>query len=396
MMSLRWVSSFPSCTSFVKSIVATRFVRSRLFTTIVSDAILKQLKDSYLRHKELSELLEKSTDLPRDQYISISHELSELYDKFDCYKQYLKVSRDIADAKELLRDEKDKEMKEMLHDELSRLQQEEIRIFEEANRISLPSNKEDKKNCTIEVRAGAGGAEACLFTEDIMNMYKNYCSLKGWKWTLLSSNIPTGGGVKEAIVKITGEGSFGVLRTESGVHRVQRVPETESQGRIHTSTMTVAVLPEVENVEALIRPEDLRIDVYRSSGKGGQHVNKTESAVRITHIPTGIVVANQDERNQHMNKAKAMQVLAIRLQNRQDSLFNDELDSERRSQIGTGERSEKNRTYNYPNSRITDHRIGLTLYGMDKMMSGELLDEFTSALKQWRIEKEFEELAREH
>ena len=291
-----------------------------------------------------------------------------------------------------MKEESDKEIVDMANEDMTRLLEEEKRIAEEAHQISLPSNLEDKKNCTIEVRAGAGGAEACLFTEDILNMYKSYCGLKDWKWSLLSCNMANGGGVKEAIVRITGEGSYGILRTESGVHRVQRVPETESQGRIHTSTMTVAVLPEVENVELLIRPEDLRIDTYRSSGKGGQHVNKTESAVRITHLPTGIVVANQDERNQHMNKAKAMQILAIRLQNRQDSMMSEEVDSERKAQIGTGERCEKNRTYNYPNSRITDHRVGLTLYGMDKMMRGELLDEFAGALKKWRIQQELERL----
>ena len=353
---------------------------------------MTKLKSSYERHNELTRQLEKATDMSREQYIAVNHELSQLFDQYDCYKRYLKVSKEIQEVQELLKEESDKEIVDMANEDMTRLLEEEKRIAEEAHQISLPSNLEDKKNCTIEVRAGAGGAEACLFTEDILNMYKSYCGLKDWKWSLLSCNMANGGGVKEAIVRITGEGSYGILCTESGVHRVQRVPETESQGRIHTSTMTVAVLPEVENVELLIRPEDLRIDTYRSSGKGGQHVNKTESAVRITHLPTGIVVANQDERNQHMNKAKAMQILAIRLQNRQDSMMSEEVDSERKAQIGTGERCEKNRTYNYPNSRITDHRVGLTLYGMDKMMRGELLDEFAGALKKWRIQQELERL----
>ncbi|OAO15699.1 peptide chain release factor 1 [Blastocystis sp. ATCC 50177/Nand II] len=387
MLPLRFLSASSTLLQLVRQ---GGGVAVRAFSNSLNSSILKQMKSSYARHEELSQRLEKSTDLPREEYIKMNHELSALYDKYDCYKKYMRVTKEIQEAKEMIAEESDKEMIKLAEEDLSRLLKEEESIIEEANHISLPSNLEDKKNCTLEVRAGAGGAEASLFTEDIFNMYKNYCALKDWKWSILSLNTSSGGGIKEAIVKITGEGSYGTLRTESGVHRVQRVPETESQGRIHTSTMTVAVFPEVENVDLLIRPEDLRIDVYRSSGKGGQHVNKTESAVRITHIPTGIVVANQDERSQHMNKAKAMQILAIRLQNRQDAMMNEEALTDR--QIGSGERCEKNRTYNYPNSRITDHRIGLTLYGMDKMMNGELLDEFAGALKRWRIQKEFEAL----
>jgi peptide chain release factor 1 len=246
--------------------------------------------------------------------------------------------------------------------------------------LLLPRDPNDEKNVLLEVRAGTGGEEAALFAADIFRMYLRFAERKGWQSEIMSCHETDSGGFKEVIVLISGQGAYSQLKFESGVHRVQRVPTTESQGRIHTSAVTVAVLPEAEEVELDINPEDLRIDVFRASGPGGQHVNKTESAVRITHIPTGLVVSCQDEKSQFKNKAKAMKVLSARLMDKLESERHAEEAAARKSQVGSGDRSERIRTYNFPQGRVTDHRINLTLYKLPQIMEGEGLDELIEAL----------------
>ncbi|MBQ2756831.1 MAG: peptide chain release factor 1, partial [Oscillospiraceae bacterium] len=253
-------------------------------------------------------------------------------------------------------------------------------IAAELKILLLPRDPNDDKNVVVEIRGGAGGEEAALFAGSLFRMYSMYAESKGWKTEILGSNDTELGGFKEVSFLIEGDGAYSKLKYESGVHRVQRVPDTEASGRIHTSTVTVAVLPEVEDVELEILPTDLQIDTYRSGGAGGQHVNKTESAIRITHLPTGIVVECQDERSQHKNKDKAMRVLRSRLYERMQQEQADKIASERRSQVGTGDRSERIRTYNFPQGRVTDHRIGLTLYKIEAIMNGSI-DEITDALR---------------
>jgi len=272
----------------------------------------------------------------------------------------------------------------MIKEELAEYKSKIVDIESEIYRALIPKDVIDERSAILEVRAGAGGSEAQLFTEDLFNMYQKYAELKNWQFEILDLAKTGVGGYREASASITGEGVFGRLKFEAGVHRVQRVPQTEAQGRVHTSTATVAILPEPEEVDIKIHPKDLRIDVYRASGAGGQHVQKTESAVRITHIPTGVVVAIQDERSQHQNKLKAMKILRARLYEAERIKHAELRDADRKAQVGTGERNERIRTYNYQQSRITEHRCNQNFFGIEAMMSGGLLDNIIDDLTAWQ------------
>jgi peptide chain release factor 1 len=310
----------------------------------------------------------------------ISRERKELMEILEVGREYKKVYQTIKDDEKVRREESDKELLEMVHAELEELRPKLEDLEEQLKLLLVPRDPNDVKNTIMEIRAGTGGEEAALFAADLFRMYQRYIEENGWRLEVMTSN-PTGvGGFKEIIFLVEGEGVYGNLKFESGVHRVQRVPETEASGRIHTSAASVAVLPEAEDVDIDIDPNDLRIDVYRSSGPGGQSVNTTDSAVRITHIPTGLVVSCQDEKSQLKNKNKAMKVLRARLLDKATAEQNAARASQRKAQVSTGDRSAKIRTYNFPQGRLTDHRIGLTLYKLDSIMEGEL-DEVIEALK---------------
>ncbi|MBD5147148.1 MAG: peptide chain release factor 1 [Ruminococcus sp.] len=313
-------------------------------------------------------------------YASLMKEYKNLTPVVEKYREYVKCKKTMEDAKELL-DEAggDKEMKELAQLEFDESREALETLNEELKILLLPKDPNDDKNVIIEIRGGAGGEEASLFAGSLYRMYTMYAEARRWKTEILNSNETELGGFKEVSFSVEGDGAYSRFKYESGVHRVQRVPETESQGRIHTSTVTVAVLAEADEVELEIAPTDLKIDVFRASGAGGQHINKTESAVRITHLPTGVVVECQDERSQHKNKDKAMKILRSRLYEALLEEQNDKIASERKSQVGTGNRSERIRTYNFPESRVTDHRIGLTLYRLESILNGSL-DEVIDAL----------------
>lgn len=317
------------------------------------------------------------SDQPRFQRLAKAH--SELEPVVEAYQRYRKLLRSVEEAKALLHDGTEDDVRELAEAELEELASKREKLEEELTLLLLPRDPADEKNIILEVRAGAGGDEAALFAAELVRMYSRYAELQGWKIEMLSSNQTGVGGVKEAILSIEGRGAYSRLKFESGVHRVQRVPVTESSGRIHTSTVTVAVLPEAEDVEIQIDPKDLRIDVFRSTGPGGQSVNTTDSAVRITHLPTGMVVSCQDEKSQHKNRAKAMKVLRARLLEAATAEQAAEISQARRQQVGTGDRSERIRTYNFPQGRVTDHRIGLTLYSLLRILEGEL-EELIGAL----------------
>lgn len=307
-------------------------------------------------------------------------DLGEMEPIVQKYSEYKKVVEGIREAKEILADGgSDEEMRELAKMELSELEDDEARISEELKILLIPKDPNDQKNVILEVRAGTGGDEAALFGADLLRMYMRYAERRGWKTEIMDSNDTGIGGIKEASVLIKGKGAYSRLKYESGVHRVQRVPETESSGRIHTSAATVAVLPEVDDVEVDLNPNDVRVDVYRASGNGGQCVNTTDSAVRLTHIPTGLVVTCQDEKSQLKNKDKAFKVLRAKLYDMKLQEQHDEQAEARKSQVGSGDRSERIRTYNFPQGRVSDHRIGLTIYKLDYFLDGDM-DEIIDAL----------------
>lgn len=307
-------------------------------------------------------------------WTKLCKELSDITPIVEKYREYKKAKDDIDEAKEMLSDKIDKDFREMVENELSDARQRLELTTEELKILLLPHDPNDDKNVIVEIRAGAGGEEAALFVAALFRMYSMYAEANRFKIEIIDQNETGLGGFKEIVFNVNGKGAYSRLKFESGVHRVQRVPETESSGRIHTSTVTVAVLPEAEEVDVEINNTDLRIDVYRASGAGGQHINKTESAVRITHIPTGVVVACQSERSQHQNKEAAMRVLRSKLYEETLRQKQQELADERKSQVGTGDRSERIRTYNYPQGRVTDHRIGLTLHKLEQILNGDLTE----------------------
>ena len=328
---------------------------------------------------ELEKLLADSEVLKDAQkYRQYAKEHADLSKIVQVYREYKKLQKELEENKELLLD-KDEELRNLAKAEISTLNKKIAEKKQELKILLLPKESADERNIIFEIRAGTGGEEAALFAADLFKMYTKYAENKGWRVEMLSSHFTGMGGIKEIIAAIEGKGVYSRLKYESGVHRVQRVPETESQGRIHTSAVTVAVLPEAKEVEIEIDPKDLKIDLFRASGPGGQHVNVTDSAVRITHLPTGIVVQCQDERSQYKNKAKAMKILRARLLEKKRQEQEQQMVEERRSQVGTGDRSERIRTYNFPQGRVTDHRIGLTLYRLEEVLEGDL-DEIIDAL----------------
>ena len=309
------------------------------------------------------------------EYQKVVREHSHLVKLNNKYQEYMKVQQEILDNRVILFDEtEDQEMKDLARAELEDLAEQERQLDQEMKIILLPKDPNDDKNIFLEIRAGTGGDEAALFTGDLFRMYSRFAENMGWKVEIMSSNPIGIGGFKEIIALISGEQVYSKLKYESGVHRVQRVPETETQGRIHTSAVTVAILPEADEVELNIDMNELKFDVFRSSGPGGQSVNTTDSAVRVTHLPTGLVVICQDEKSQHKNKAKALVVLRARLLDQMERERHDKISQDRKSQVGSGDRSERIRTYNFPQGRMTDHRINLTLYKLDSIMSGKIED----------------------
>ncbi len=316
-----------------------------------------------------------------ERYVVLSKEYSDLGDVVGVIRQYQDLRSEAADLKEILEDaDSDADMREMAQDEYDAVDAKLPELEQKIRLLLLPKDAADAKNAILEVRAGTGGQEAALFAGDLFRMYQRYADIKGWKLEIISVSEGDVGGYKEIIANISGKGVFARLKYESGVHRVQRVPETESGGRIHTSAATVAVLPEAEEVDIEIDEKDLRVDVFRASGPGGQSVNTTDSAVRITHLPTGLVVSQQDEKSQHKNRAKAMKVLRARLYEQERRKLADERAAARRGQVGSGDRSERIRTYNFPQGRVSDHRINLTLYKLEAILAGEAVDEIVDAL----------------
>lgn len=342
-------------------------------------SFIENLDKIIKKHGELSDKL--SGNLSGEEYSKLSKEFSDLSNVVEEITKYKKVVSDIDGLKSILGDESsDKEMQEMAEMELSELEKELPELEHSVKVALLPKDKADEKNAILEVRAGTGGDEAALFASDLFSMYQRFAENHGWRFEVLSISDTGIGGYKEASAIIHGKGAFAKLKFESGAHRVQRIPSTESSGRIHTSAATVAVLPEAEEVDVKIEDKDLRIDTYRASGAGGQHVNTTDSAVRVTHIPTGLVVTQQDEKSQHKNKAKALKVLRSRLFDFERQKAESERAASRKNQVGSGDRSERIRTYNFPQGRVTDHRINMTLYKIDAILCEGELDELVNAL----------------
>lgn len=338
---------------------------------------LEQVEARFVKVNDLLCLPETVTD--QTKYAELMRELKNLTPVVETFRKYKNTIGNGEAAKEMLADCNDKELQEMLELEIEESKAKALELNDKLKVLLLPKDPNDDKNVIIEIRAGAGGEEAALFANSLFRMYSMYSESRGWHPEVLSVNETGLGGVKEISFMIEGDGAYSRFKFESGVHRVQRVPETESGGRIHTSTVTVAVLPEAEEVDIDIDPTELQIDTFRSSGAGGQHVNKTESAIRITHLPTGTVVECQDERSQHKNRERAMKILRSRLLDAERERQNAEIADERRSQVGTGDRSERIRTYNFPQGRVSDHRIGLTLYRIEAIMNGDI-DEIIDAL----------------
>ena len=339
----------------------------------------EKLSQVVARFDEVNALL--TTTSNTDDLVKLNKEFATLSPVVEIIKKYQNAQKNLTEAEQIAGDETmDKELRDMASEEYYALKEELPQIEHEIKVALLPKSEDDEKNAILEVRAGTGGDEAALFAAVLFEMYQRYAAKQGWKFEVLDANENGIGGYKEASAKITGTDVFAKLKFESGAHRVQRVPVTESQGRVHTSAATVAVLPEIEEVDLYINPADLKIDVYRASGAGGQHVNKTESAIRITHIPTGVVVQCQDERSQFKNREKALNHLRAKLYDMQKQTIDANYSETRKLQVGSGDRSERIRTYNYPQGRVTDHRINLTLYKLDDVVSGEALGEIIDAL----------------
>ncbi|PWW10673.1 peptide chain release factor 1 [Mangrovibacter plantisponsor] len=334
-------------------------------------SIVAKLEALHERHEEVQALLgDAATIADQDRFRALSREYAQLADVSRCFQQWQQNAEDIETAESLL---SDPEMREMAQEELDQARKMQESLEQQLQLLLLPKDPDDERSAFVEVRAGTGGDEAAIFAGDLFRMYSRYAESRRWQVEIMSANDGEHGGYKEVIARVSGDGVYGRLKFESGGHRVQRVPATESQGRIHTSACTVAVMPELPEAEMPdINPGDLRIDTFRSSGAGGQHVNTTDSAIRITHLPTGIVVECQDERSQHKNKAKALSVLGARIRAQEESRRHQEEATTRRNLLGTGDRSDRNRTYNFPQGRVTDHRINLTLYRLDEVMEGKL------------------------
>lgn len=340
---------------------------------------LKKIKEKFDKINE--QLADESNLSNTEKLVSLSKERSELEEIVAVYDEYTKVSNDLESNFEIINSTNDKELKELAELEIEDLMKKKEELEEKLTTLLLPKDPNDNKNVILEIRAGTGGEEAAIFAADLFRMYSRYAEIKGWKTELIDINDTGGlGGIKEVVLSISGENVYGNLKFESGVHRVQRVPLTEASGRVHTSAASVVVLPEVEDVQVEINPNDLKIDVYRSGGAGGQNVNKVETAIRITHIPTGIVVQCQDERSQLKNRQKAMKVLKARLYDLKLKEQTQQIDVQRKSMVRSGDRSDKIRTYNFPQNRVTDHRINLTLYNLSEIIDGNL-DELIEQLK---------------
>jgi peptide chain release factor 1 len=350
-------------------------------------SIQSRLEQLVERFEEVSALLSDAGVIAnQNKFRELSREYAEIEPVVQCFQAWQHSLVDINEARELCKDG-DADMREMAEEELRTAQQASEELDAELQGLMLPKDPNDGKNVFLEVRAGAGGDEAAIFAGDLFRMYSRFAERRRWQVEILSASDGEHGGYKEVIARVTGSGVYGTLKFESGVHRVQRVPETESQGRIHTSACTVAVMPEADEAEAVeINKGDLRVDTFRASGAGGQHVNKTDSAIRITHLPSGLVVECQEERSQHKNRAKAMSLLASRLQNIETERANQSMAETRKSLVGSGDRSERIRTYNFPQSRVTDHRINLTLYKLDEVIAGDLDSVIRPLLQEHQVE----------
>ena len=351
-------------------------------------SILEKLQILTERYQEVGALLGDSEIISnQDKYRELSKEYAELEPVVQCFERYESVQGDMADARAML-DESDPEMREMAKEELDAALALVEPLEAELQKLLLPKDPRDGKNVFLEIRAGTGGDEAAIFAGDLFRMYSRYAEAQRWQIEVISQNDGDHGGFKEIITRVVGAGVYSKFKFESGAHRVQRVPATESQGRIHTSACTVAVMPEAdEAAEISINKADLRVDTFRASGAGGQHVNKTDSAIRLTHIPSGVVVECQDERSQHKNRAKAMSLLVARLANSAEEKAAKEISDERKSLVGSGDRSERIRTYNYPQGRVTDHRINLTLYKLDEIMQGQLNDVVQPLINEYQADQ---------
>ena len=356
------------------------------------DKLFDRLQMLADRYEELGELL-SDPDVIADskRFMELSKEMADLRETVEKYEKYKQVVQQIKDDEEMLSTGLDDEMAAMVKEELSDSKNEKQKLEQEIKILLLPKDPNDGKDLIMEIRGAAGGDEASLFAADLFSMYSKYAERQGWSIEVIDKNMTEVGGFKEIALTINGKNVWSKLKYESGAHRVQRVPVTESAGRVHTSTATVVVMPEEEDVEIDLDPKDIRVDVYRSSGAGGQHINKTRSAVRMTHLPTGIVVAMQDQRSQQQNREKAMKILKARVYDYYKSQEQSEYDENRKSAVGTGDRSERIRTYNYPQNRVTDHRIGLSLNKLDRIMNGEL-DDVIDALVLYDQTKALEEL----